>query len=1231
MGGFGNDFIITGEDANEFFGGGGNDFIIGTKADEQNMGNEGDDWFEFGAFDGQPGDNFDPLGNDPIAGNDIFIGGGENDKFNAEGGDDIMAGKVGLGDRYIGASGFDWAIFKYNELGVTIDLDVNRFFDQPQVPGSGASVLTRFDFVEGLSGSHLGDALYGDSSDATTLRTAGAQGSVLTNIALIDGLQDFLDDLLGGPVSFFDGGNIILGGGGGDLIEGRGGNDLIDGDAWLNVRISVRQNTDGTGAEIATYDTISEMVPLMLAGAYNPGQLVAVREIKYATDTSADTAKFSGALFAAGNDGQLGTADDVQQYSIAINGVIRDLAGIGSIGPDDIVTVTDLVGSDGIDSLRHIERLQFSDQTLDLSGENSRPVGQLTISGTPVEGQELSVSITGVTDADNITASNSSGAILGRVSYFWQVESRPGSGIFEDILTDFTAGEVARVSGPKFTPSDGEAGLSLRVRAVYLDADGVLEEVFSNPLLVAGVNDAPTAGPAILGTPPTEGLALAADPTPIVDPDGTTTAVGGDAFGFRWQQSGDGGLTWTDVGGATAALFVPGQAQVGQKLRVAVTYVDDGSTSETAFSLATDIVGDLIIDSNLSHTLIGTEGADDIRGQGGNDTLMGAGGADILNGGLGNDRIIGGAGNDTMLGDLGNDTYLVDDAGDQVIENPGEGTDTVQTGLAAYALPADVEILTYVGGGDFGGTGNALNNTINGSTGADTLRGAGGSDTLNGNAGNDTLDGETGDDVLNGGAGNDALVGGDGNDVLSGGADNDTLIGGAGNDALNGGAGVDSASYVEETTAMVIDLAAGTARRGAAAAPIEDTLSAIENVIGSSHDDRIAGSASANLLDGGAGNDWLDGANGADTLVGAGGNDTLMGGAGNDAINGGDGTDSLIGGTGNDTLSGGAGNDSFTYNYGDGVDAYDGGADVDTLSILGSTADIALNVTFNGTSIISFTGGSLVGIEAITADLGSGIDTLSYAGSNAGVSVNLATGSASGFASIAGIERVIGGAGNDTLIGNSVANVLAGGGGDDTYIVDAGGTVTEAATAGIDTVSSSQSFALGANIENLVLTGGSNVNGSGNGLDNAITGNGGGNALSGGAGADTLDGGANNDSLNGDGGNDVLIGGTGNDSMNGGGGNDTFLFASGFGNDVVTGFDANGDGTLATQDVLDLSTYDPIGEAAGITADNFGDFVHIEVSSGNTVVTIEGSSITLVGVNGIGANSVTVTDFLLHA
>ena len=297
FGGFGSDFIITGEDNDEAFGGQGDDFILGNKSNEQDIGNEGDDWLEKGTSDGAPGDNFDPLGLDPIRGNDIFIGDGENDKFIGEGGDDIMVGTTGLTDRMFGGAGFDWADYKDDKIGVTIDID-GRFFDQPPVPGSGASALARFDIMEGLSGSAHDDYLFGDNAvDLIGGEVGGAPGgSALTNIALINGLQAFLDTAFGAPVTAFTTGNIILGGDGSDIMMGRDGEDIIDGDAWLNVRIGVyaKADVDHTGPTIASFDRMQDMVPFMLDGTYNPGQLKAVREILYATGPDFDTAVLTG-------------------------------------------------------------------------------------------------------------------------------------------------------------------------------------------------------------------------------------------------------------------------------------------------------------------------------------------------------------------------------------------------------------------------------------------------------------------------------------------------------------------------------------------------------------------------------------------------------------------------------------------------------------------------------------------------------------------------------------------------------------------------------------------------------------------------------------------------------------------------------------------------------------------------------------------------------------------------
>ena len=105
-----------------------------------------------------------------------------------------------------------------------------------------------------------------------------------------------------------------------------------------------------------------------------------------------------------------------------------------------------------------------------------------------------------------------------------------------------------------------------------------------------------------------------------------------------------------------------------------------------------------------------------------------------------------------MVGGAGNDTYGVDDLLDVVVEAAGEGTDTVETFMAALSieLMANVENLSYLGcdADQFVGTGNSGANVITGGDLNDTLSGLGGNDELNGGLGNDTLDGGEGDDDL---------------------------------------------------------------------------------------------------------------------------------------------------------------------------------------------------------------------------------------------------------------------------------------------------------------------------------------------------------------------------------------------------------------------------------------------------------------------------------------------------
>lgn len=215
----------------------------------------------------------------------------------------------------------------------------------------------------------------------------------------------------------------------------------------------------------------------------------------------------------------------------------------------------------------------------------------------------------------------------------------------------------------------------------------------------------------------------------------------------------------------------------------------------------------------------------------------------------------------------------------------------------------------------------------------------------------------------------------------------------------------------------------------------------------------------------------------------------------------------------------------------------------------------------------------------------------------------------------AGNDSLNGGDGNDRIDGGTGADSLAGGAGSDTYVTDGSDTITEASSAGTDLVQSSVTLTLGANLENLTLTGSSSINGTGNSLANTITGNASANILNGGTGADKLVGGAGDDTyvtdggdtiteasnagtdlvkssvsmtlganlekltltgsaaingtgntlantITGNSGNNVLNGGAGADKLAGGAGHDAFVFNTAIGStnvDKITDFNVSDD------------------------------------------------------------------------
>ena len=201
-----------------------------------------------------------------------------------------------------------------------------------------------------------------------------------------------------------------------------------------------------------------------------------------------------------------------------------------------------------------------------------------------------------------------------------------------------------------------------------------------------------------------------------------------------------------------------------------------------------------------------------------------------------------------------------------------------------------------------------------------------GDDILNGTAGDDTLPGTTGADTINGRDGNDILQGFGGDDTLNGNDGNDKLYGGAGADMLNGGPGDDHAYYTSSSVGVLVRLHNARAVKYGEAEG--DTLTGIEHLVGSNHNDILAGDGEDNYLDGGDGDDVLYGGP-------AGGDDEMYGGNGDDRIFGGKGNDILTGGEGNDVLKGGPGEDTFIVD-GDDMDVLYGGTEKDTFQFFPS-------------------------------------------------------------------------------------------------------------------------------------------------------------------------------------------------------------------------------------------------------------------------------------------------------
>ncbi|XPV69995.1 MAG: hypothetical protein ACNI25_05315 [Halarcobacter sp.] len=514
---------------------------------------------------------------------------------------------------------------------------------------------------------------------------------------------------------------------------------------------------------------------------------------------------------------------------------------------------------------------------------------------------------------------------------------------------------------------------------------------------------------------------------------------------------------------------------------------------------------DTIVGSDVVNILKGQNGADILRGLDGNDTLEGELGNDTLEGGLGDDLLKGGIGKDTVSYEHAisstNAGVTVSLESDE--NNPGLGS---ATGIDGIDTLWDFENIT---GSNYNDTlnGNAENNTILALYGDDILVGNAGDDYIDGGDGIDTVDfsnvstgtgeiinlelneatggdgiddiynienvigtkyvdtiiGDSLDNSIDGGRGNDTLIGADGNDTLVGNTGNDFLSGGLGDDSIDGGVGSDTVDYSDIKGGVRVDLSDNTEQNTQKAGL--DTLSSVENLIGTSFDDTITGSSSDNsivtregddtiyasggtdILNGGSGEDLLsfansansitvdlsitqeqstgigqttisniedlEGSNNVDTLLGDFQNNKIYGLDGNDFINGKEGDDSLFGQAGDDTIVGGSGNDT--------IDGGTNTAQGDSIDYTDSSNAVKLALANSGTDALATIGTEQDTVRNIENILGSKYnDTLSGNDDN-----NLLSGNA-------GDDILSGGLGDDILNGGEDNDTLSGGLGNDT-------------------------------------------------------------------------------------------------------------------------------------------------------------------------------------------------------
>lgn len=604
-------------------------------------------------------------------------------------------------------------------------------------------------------------------------------------------------------------------------------------------------------------------------------------------------------------------------------------------------------------------------------------------------------------------------------------------------------------------------------------------------------------------------------------------------------------------------------------------------TSGTITGNGTDSITDI-------EGVTGTIHDDILTGGSGDETLIGGDGSDTIRGGVGADSMVGGDGpgvdvlrfDDLATGvniniSLGqaNDGFDTDTFdgfeeiygsthGDEITDSAGDDV--------VYGLSGDDKFIMTAGG--------TATNNLDGGGGVDTIDYSGAANIVVADLSAFLITGNGTDNVTNieniiGSSNADELTGDGEDNRLEGGAGADTFVGGAGNDTIIGGTGTDKVDYSGASSAVNISLGTTIGHDGDGGT---DTITEVEHVIGSTHNDTIEGGSANDILDGGDGND------------------TIYTGSGDDTVNAGLDDDIIYAEGGTDIINGDAGNDTI-YDMGSAhSDTYDGGDDVDTLDYRYNASSLTVDMTnrtiddgtvtdnyLNIEKLILTNSGDVVtesdGVDDVNlwggADVlylsetdtsndtftgGGGNNTINYTSFSLGLNVDLTAGTMTGLGTdiISQFSIVRAGDGVDTIRGNSSYNNIFAGDGDDIIIAGGAGNDDFHGETGSDTVSYEYA---GAGVTASLLSGNASDDGEGgvdtfdsienlrgSAHDDDLQGDNNANILYGGDGNDTLEGEGGHDELYGEDGDDrILAHEGGDDHYDGGDGNDTLVFDMG--------------------------------------------------------------------------------------